>query len=171
MMGSDFDVSCECFELSLPFALMPDASFEVVERLTASLNSFTCFGELAPAFAGAGFAFLAVPVGGMLISCHLSTYLLSKPVAIGRLRRAGGMGRQSPLRETPSIKAVQAEVASTLCVVWISLPFGIPATCPSTPHLAPFQKPFVFCGRRSVKRGCRFNLQHRLAHDHKSKMR
>jgi hypothetical protein len=35
MMGCDFDASCECCA----------RSFEVVERSTASLNSFTSFGE------------------------------------------------------------------------------------------------------------------------------
>src|SRR5262249_48152797 len=47
--GSDFDVSCECSEVCSPFEdCIPDALLEVVEWLTASLNSSTCFGETPP---------------------------------------------------------------------------------------------------------------------------
>src|SRR3954447_1654925 len=47
MKGRDFDVSCGCSEVCLPFEV-PDASFEVVEWLTASLNCSTCFGDTSP---------------------------------------------------------------------------------------------------------------------------
>ena len=62
MMGADVDAPCDCCELL----------FEVVERSTASLNSFTCFGEAAPGLLGGGGAFLTVSVEPMLIACHLS---------------------------------------------------------------------------------------------------
>jgi hypothetical protein len=68
MMGCDFDASCECCA----------RSFEVVERSTASLNSFTSFGEAVPGFLGGGFAFLTVSVEPMLVACHLSTLPLSQ---------------------------------------------------------------------------------------------
>src|SRR3954447_11148150 len=47
--GSDFAESCECSEVCLPSEdCISDASFEVVEWLTASLNCSTCFGETPP---------------------------------------------------------------------------------------------------------------------------
>jgi hypothetical protein len=59
--------------------------FEVVERLTASLNSFTCLGEAVPGFVGAGFAFLTVSVEpGTLISCRLSK-LISEPMHLSSM--------------------------------------------------------------------------------------
>jgi len=52
MMGFEFDVPFDCCELLL----------EVVERSTASLNSFTCLEEAVPVFVGAGFVVLTVSV-------------------------------------------------------------------------------------------------------------
>jgi len=52
MMGFEFDVPFDCGELLL----------EVVERSTASLNSFTCLEEAVPVFVGAGFVVLTVSV-------------------------------------------------------------------------------------------------------------
>ena len=60
-MGCDVDEFCDCCELL----------FEVVERSTASLNAFTCFGETVPGFLGGGAAFVSVEPG-MLMSCYLS---------------------------------------------------------------------------------------------------
>ena len=67
MMGFEFAVLFDCGELLL----------EVVERSTASLNSFTCFSEAVPGFLGGGLAFLTVSVEPMLIACHLSVLPLS----------------------------------------------------------------------------------------------
>jgi hypothetical protein len=66
MMGCDFAASCECCELLL----------EVVERSTASLNSFASFGAV-PGSLGGGGAFLTVSVEPMLIACRLSVPLLA----------------------------------------------------------------------------------------------
>jgi len=56
MMGCDVEAPCEGCEF-----------FEVVERSTASLNSFTCFGEVVPGSLGGGGVFLTVSVEPMLI--------------------------------------------------------------------------------------------------------
>lgn len=64
MKGADVDAPCDC-DCCEPL-------FEVVERSTASLKSFSCFGEAAPVLLGGGGALLTVSVEPMLIACHLS---------------------------------------------------------------------------------------------------
>jgi hypothetical protein len=66
MTGYEFEVPCDCFELSL----------EVVERSIVSLNSFTSLEETVSGFVGGGFAFVTISVAPLTpISCFLSKSL------------------------------------------------------------------------------------------------
>jgi transglutaminase-like putative cysteine protease len=64
MMGYEFEVPCDCFELS----------FEVVERSRATLNSFASLEETVSGFLGGGFAFVTLSrrVGRRNCTCGLS---------------------------------------------------------------------------------------------------
>lgn len=92
MMAGDVDVSRACSEAGLPFeGLASDGSFEGVERLTASLNSFTCFGGTPPSFCGGTFVSLTVPAGPTDISfaflCHPSLQVQKAPKATWKFPR------------------------------------------------------------------------------------
>jgi hypothetical protein len=85
MMGADVDVPCDGCELL----------FEVLERSTASLNSFTCFGEVAPELLGGGGAFLTVSVEPMLMPYHL------KVVSVCCLQSLSMVAREAVMDVTP----------------------------------------------------------------------
>jgi hypothetical protein len=79
MIACDFDASCGGCELSLPFEYCePDASFEVVERLTASLNAFTILDGMPPSFCGGTFAPFTVPADPTPIFLCLSMFSIAK---------------------------------------------------------------------------------------------
>src|SRR4029434_10148860 len=94
MMGADVDPLCDCCELL----------FEVVERSTASLNSFTCFGEAVPGWLGGGVVFLTVSVEPMLIACHLQGCLsVLTPIVVDCCARSCD-GRHSSQRHAWSTR-------------------------------------------------------------------
>ena len=88
-----------------------------VERLNASLKSFTCLVEEAvPGLLDGRFGFLTVSAETVVISCRLSTFPMFEPVPLSVDWRAKGCDANHVCRGDAVDKSCEAETASTLCV-------------------------------------------------------